>query len=80
MRYSVPAKKKKKKKSSDSNQDRRLAILDKKDQSLKTWLLFPGPRANQHQETAVCAYVRKRVIKLHWLSEGTVISRALVKN
>lgn len=69
-----------KKNSSDSNQDRSLAILDKKDQSLKTWLPFPGRKANQRQETAVCACVRKRGIKLHWLSEGTVISRALVKN
>lgn len=46
----------------------------------KTWLPFLGPKANQRQETNVCACVRKRGIELQRLSEGTVISRALAKN
>lgn len=39
--------------SSNSNQKRILAILQKKNLSLKTQLPFPGPKANQHPETAV---------------------------
>lgn len=44
----------------------------------KTCLPFLGPKANQRQETTVCACVRG--IELHQLSEGRVISRALLKN
>lgn len=64
--------------SAKNSSDRSLAILDKKDQSLKPCLPFSGPKANQHQETGVCMPEKKGDAAT--LSEGTVISRAFAKN
>lgn len=64
---------------SDSNQDRSLAILDKKDQSLKPCLPFSGPKANQASgDSGVCTPEEKGDPAT--LSEGTGISRAFIKN